>query len=103
MTSEPSHFPVGTSERTFFLYDASGEIVHAHTEVTLPGADLPSTVELERRAIAAAQAFVGDKVKKLRVLTVGRDELKLGLRYRVDVKRGVLRTIDNPGGAAAAR
>lgn len=89
--AQRSHLPDGTREHTFLIYDKkSGEIVHGHTEVVLPGVEPPSNDVLSRHALEHAAQFVDRDVSTLNALAVDPGELKPGTHYRVDVGSGRL-------------
>ena len=101
MKHQTSHLPRDASEQTLVIYDpSSGDIVHAHTEVTLVGCDFPSTAELKRRALATARQFLKDDSRKLRAIAVDRGTLNSGFQYRVDIKSGELRSLESGEGVA---
>ena len=65
---------------------ASGNILHIHTMAAVAGAVLPSNEELNTLAISFAVAASNRLEEQLDVLVIKRDELKSGVRYRVDPK-----------------
>lgn len=72
------------------VYDrATGEILHTHEVITLPGAHPPDEKELAAEALALASEGSGKKAQGLDILRVDRQRMKVqrGLRYKVDVKR----------------
>ena len=80
------HLPDGSREHTFLVYDAnSGEIVHGHTEILLPGVEPPGSDVLSRRALQHAAKAIDRDVSTLHALAVDPAELKPGTHYRVDV------------------
>lgn len=86
-----SHLPEGSRAHTFVIYDSkSGEIVHGHMEVVLPGVEPPSGDVLSRQALEYAAQTMGRDVSTLNALPVDFGELKPGTQYRVDVNSGRL-------------
>ena len=91
---QQSHLPVGTREHTFLIYDRkSGEIVHGHKEVVLPGIESPSTDVLSRLALEYAAEVSKRDASSLRALAVESGELEPGTHYSVDVDRARLRRV----------
>jgi|SRR5690242_10516334 hypothetical protein len=82
------------SVRTYAVYDADGTIVHAHSVVTVEGADETPDDEVERRALELAAMHVDD-MGSLRTLRVDQAELERGVRYRVDPKSRSLQPLEN--------
>jgi hypothetical protein len=95
---EPAdHHPVlpeGSTVHTMVLYEAaSGEIVHTHTSVFLPGTEMPPRSELERLAREAADHMAGDPLPDLLALAVDDRDVDFRRRYCVDVVSGELRLL----------
>lgn len=73
---------------TCVVYDAStGNIVHTHSVMALPGAPLPTPDELESEALQLARHHHGREAAQLRVLHVP-PQLHINLRSarRVDLQ-----------------
>jgi hypothetical protein len=73
------------------VYDAeTGEIIHTHQIVTLPGANPPTEEELKAEAIELASKITDRSPSDIAILPVKEEELEPGVEYKVDVKNGVL-------------
>ena len=62
----------------------SGDILHIHMIAAVSGGLLPSDEELNTMAISFAVAASNRLEEEVDVLVIKRDELKSGVRYRVD-------------------
>ena len=71
----------------------SGNVLHVHTMTAVSGAVLPSDEELNTLAISYAVATSNKLEEQLDVLVIKRDELKSGVRYRVDTKTRCLEPV----------
>jgi hypothetical protein len=88
---ERSHLPEGASEHTFLVYDQdTGEVVHGHKAVVLPGGEPLSSEELESQALELAAQSTERDASSLKALAVSHDELEHGAHYRVDTSSGRL-------------
>jgi hypothetical protein len=88
---QQSHLPEGSRAQAFLIYDRkSGEIVHGHMEVLLPGVEPPSSDVLSRQALESAAQAIDRDISTLNALAVDFGELKPGTHYRVDVNSGRL-------------
>ena len=77
------------------VYDStSGEVRHVHQVAVLPGAEAPTTKEIEKRAVALAKKFGRHGSLRLKVLHVAPESLKPQTRRRVDLKS--LKLISEP-------
>ncbi len=82
------------SVKTYAVYDgADGAIVHAHSVVTVEGAEETSDEEVQQRALELASMHVAD-VGSLRTLRVDHTQLVKGVRYRVDPESLSLQPLD---------
>lgn len=81
------------SVKTYAVYNAEGTIVHAHSVVTIEGADETPDEEIERRALELAAMHVDD-ADSLRTLRVDQAELERGVRYRVDPETDSLQPLE---------
>jgi hypothetical protein len=73
------------------VYDVeTGEIIHTHQIVTLPGANPPTEEELKAEAIELASKITDRSPSDIGILPVEQEELEAGVEYKVDVKKGIL-------------
>jgi hypothetical protein len=88
-TMDPASMHAGStyavhSIKACVVYDeASGQIQHHHSVVTLVGGKEPEEHEIARDALAAHNNQRSRAALKMRVLHVAPDALKSGQRYRV--------------------
>jgi hypothetical protein len=84
---------------TRVIYDRqSGEILHVHQAVSLPGIKFPDENELKASAMDLASRATGRHVHQMDVLTVQEEELKPGTRYKVNLRDKCL--VPEPSDAA---
>ncbi len=81
------------SVKTYAVYGADGTIVHAHSVVTVEGAEETSDEEVQQRALELASVHVAD-VGSLRTLRVDQTQLAKGVRYRVDPESSSLQPFE---------
>jgi hypothetical protein len=73
------------------VYDGrSGEIVHVHEEITLPGGQPSDPRELKERAVRLAQELAGRPLGSVKTLSTKRSQLREGVVLRVDVAKEAL-------------
>ena len=77
------------------LFDESGEIVHTHEVITLPGGRRVPQDEVEARAIERAKKR-GRDVAGLHVLHVPPEKIVAGQRYTVDPATRELKLMPQP-------
>jgi len=86
MRSRPSK-----SVDTRVIYDReTGEILHVHQAIALPGIKFPDENELRASAIDVASRMTGRPVEQMDVLCVREEELKTGAKYKVNVQNKCL-------------
>jgi hypothetical protein len=97
--------PVGSSRPsrrvdTRVIYDReTGEILHIHQAVVLPGVRFPDENELRASAIDLASRNTGTSREQLDVIRVQEEDLKTNTKYQVDVQNKCL--IVRPGKTVA--
>ncbi len=77
-----------TSSRvdTRVIYDReTGEILHVHQALAVPGAKLPDERELQYSALDLASQMTGRPAEQMAVLSVREEELNSRIRYKVNV------------------
>jgi hypothetical protein len=73
--------------RTYVVYDIqSGEIVHIHEYLALPGVVPPSDAEIENEACMLASKRTGKPTSEMSSLHIRRDALEIGVLYSVDLE-----------------
>jgi hypothetical protein len=85
--------PTGSSSGTDtrVVYDRqTGDILHVHQFISLPGVLLPNAAELSAVACDLASRITGKSIEHMGVLAVEEDELKNDANYRVDVTNACL-------------
>lgn len=76
-----------SSVDTRVIYDRqTGEILHIHQAVALPGVKLPHENELRASAVDVAIRTTGRSVQQMDVLSVREEELKTGIKYKVNAQ-----------------
>jgi hypothetical protein len=72
---------------TRVIYDrVTGEILHIHQAVALPGIKLPDENELRASAIKLASRLTGSAADRMDVLFIREEELKSRIKYKVNVQ-----------------
>lgn len=73
--------------RTCVVYDIqSGEIIHIHEYLALPGVTPPTDAELEIEACLLASKRTGKPRSEMAPLYVRRDDLEIGILYSVNLE-----------------
>jgi hypothetical protein len=79
--------PEGSTTHTFLIYDAeTGEVIHGHKVLVLPGVEPPSEEELQKQALDMATKVTERPAGKLKTLAVEEKDLKPGHLPHVDPK-----------------
>lgn len=77
--------------RTCMVYDTtSGEVIHVHEFLALPGVTPPTERELEAEACASACKITSKARSEIASLHVRREDLTIGVQYIVDLKQKTL-------------
>ena len=76
---------------TRVVYDReTGEILHIHQAVVLPGVKFPDENELRASAIDLASRSTGTSGEQMDVIRVREEDLKAHTKYKVDVQNKCL-------------
>ena len=85
MGDEGSRTSSGVDTRV--IYDReTGEILHVHQALAVPGVKLPDESELKAAALDLASQTTGRPVEQMDVLSVREEELRPRTRYQVNVQ-----------------
>lgn len=83
--------PISHRIDTRIVYDReTGEIIHIHQALALPGGKLPDENELRCSAIDLASRETGTSGEKMDVIRIREDDLNNNTKYSVDVKKKCL-------------
>jgi hypothetical protein len=73
------------------VYDSrTGQILHVHEEITLPGGQPSDPRQLIERAVHLAQELAGRPLANVKTLSTRRNQLREGAVLRVDIAKEVL-------------
>ena len=73
--------------RTYVVYNIqSGEIIHIHEYLALPGVMPPTDAEVEAEACILASKRTGKPRSEMASLHIRRTDLEIGALYRVDLE-----------------
>jgi hypothetical protein len=76
------------------VYDkVTGNIVHIHHTIIVPGAIAPSDKEIEASAMRLATKTTGRNAAELAMISIDRNDLRRGHHYSVDVTKKELRSL----------
>ncbi len=86
------------TERTYAVYNkVTGEIVHVHHNMTVPGGHAPSDEDVQAHAILLATKTKNRNPEELATISIHRNDLRRGYRYSVDTIKKELRTVPASG------
>jgi electron transfer flavoprotein alpha/beta subunit len=78
--------PIDYPKVTRVVYDkATGRIVHTHQVMALPGAEIPSGIDIDAQARSLASRISGQSEEELDVLNVQPGEARSEVAYAVDL------------------
>src|ERR1700732_1521412 len=89
MQEESSRHSPRVDTRVIFDRE-TGEILHIHQAVALPGIKFPDENKLRASAVDLASRTTGRPVQQMDVLSVREEELKTGTKYKVNVQNKCL-------------